>query len=75
VSVAWPAPGVGKSVELRLAHPAARLAEKGSERTGIVVVGVGVKGRVEVDEIDTRIRELAPVAQPLQIVAEVQPIH
>jgi hypothetical protein len=26
-------------------------------------------------EIDTRIRELAPVAQPLQIVAKIQTIH
>jgi hypothetical protein len=26
-------------------------------------------------EIDTRIRELAPVAQPVEIVAEIQPIH
>ena len=29
----------------------------------------------ETNKIDTRIRKLAPVAQPLQIIAEVQTIH
>ena len=64
-----PAPGVSESVELRLAHRAAWLAEED------VVVRVRIKWRIEIDKIDTRIRELAPVAQSLQIVAEVQAVH
>ena len=54
---------------MRLAYRAARLAEEG------VVIDVRVKRRIEIDKIDTRIRELAPVAQPLQIVAEIEPVH
>ncbi|MFL6546266.1 MAG: hypothetical protein ACJ8LM_13930, partial [Candidatus Udaeobacter sp.] len=49
--------------------------KKGPSRTGTVVAGVGVKGRVEVDEIDTRIGKFLPIRKPFQIVAEVQPIH
>src|SRR6266571_4598095 len=64
-----PAPCIGEGVELRLAHRAARFAEEN------VVIRVRVKWRIEINKIDTRIRELAPVAQPLQIVAEIQPIH
>ena len=30
---------------------------------------------IEIEKIDTRIRELAPIAQPLQIVAEIESIH
>ncbi len=59
-----PAPRV-----LCLAHRAARLAEEN------VVIGVRIKRRIEINKIDTRIRKLAPVTQPFQIVAEVQPIH
>jgi hypothetical protein len=58
-----------KAVELRLAYRAAWLVEEN------VVIRVRVKRRIEIDEIDARIWELAPVAQPLQIVAEVQAVH
>ncbi len=40
-----------------------------------IVIGVRVKRRIEINKIDTRIGELAPVAQPLQIVAEIQAVH
>ena len=64
-----PAPGVGGGVKLRLTHFAARLAEED------VVVGVGIKGRVEIDEIDARFGKFPRVAQPPQIVAEVETVH
>ncbi len=56
-------------MELCLALRTARLAKENA------VIGVRVKRRIEINEIDTRSRELAPVAQPLQIVAEIKPIH
>ena len=34
-----------------------------------------VRWRIEINKIDTGIRELAPVAQPFQIVAEIEPVH
>jgi hypothetical protein len=40
-----------------------------------ILIRVRVKRRIEINKIDTRIRKLAPVAQPLQIVAEIQPVH
>jgi len=46
-----------------------------------VVVGVGpvngmkVEGRVEVFEVNAFVREDFPVTEPLQIVAEEEPIH
>ena len=40
-----------------------------------VVISVGFKRRVEIDEIDTRIWKLALVAQPFQIVAKIKPVH
>ena len=64
-----PAPGVGERVELRLAHLAARLAKQD------VVIRVRVKRRIQINKIDTRIRELATAAQPLQIVTEIQAVH
>src|SRR5437867_3727624 len=64
-----PAPGVGESVELRLAHLSAWFAKKN------VVIGVRIKRRIEIDQIDTRIRELLPIRKPFEVVAEVQPIH
>ena len=39
------------------------------------VIGVRVKRRIEINKIDSRVRELAPVAQPLQIVAEIEAVH
>ena len=64
-----PAPRVGESVELRLAHLSARLAKEN------VVIRVGVKRRIEIDKIDTRIGKFLPIRKPFQIVAEIQPIH
>lgn len=52
-----------------MAYLAARLTQKD------VVVRGGVKRRIEIDKIDTRVRELAPVAQPSQIVAEIKAVH
>ncbi len=40
-----------------------------------VVVRVGVKGRIEVNEIDTGVREFVPVAQPGKVIAEIKPVH
>ncbi len=64
-----PAPCVGESVKLRLAHFAAGLAEED------VVIGVRIKWRIEIDKIDTRIWELFRVPQPAKIVAKIQTIH
>ena len=64
-----PAPCACESVELRLTQRAARFAEEN------VVIRVRVKRRIEINKIDTRIRKLAPVAQPLQIVAEIEAVH
>ena len=64
-----PAPRVGESVELRLAYFPAGLAEED------VVIGVGIKRRIEIDEIDTGIGELFRVPQPAKIVAEIQSVH
>ena len=64
-----PAPCVGEGVELCLAHRAARLAKQN------VIIGVRIKWRIEINKINTGIRELAPVAQPFQIVAEIEAVH
>ncbi len=42
-----PAPGVGEGVELRLAYRAAWLVEEN------VVIRVRIKGRIEINKIDT----------------------
>jgi len=60
-----PAPRVGESVELRLAYLPARLAKQD------IVVGVGVKRRIEIDKIDTRIGKFFPIRKPFQIIAEI----
>ena len=49
-----PAPRIGEGVELRLAYLFARLAKED------VVVGVRIKRRIEINKIDTGIREPAP---------------
>jgi hypothetical protein len=64
-----PAPGVGEGVELCLAYRAAWLAKEN------VVIRVRVKWRIEINKIDTRIRKLAAVAQPFEVIAEVEPVH
>ncbi len=64
-----PAPGVDEGVELRLAYFAAGLAEED------VVIGVGVEGRLEVDQIDAGVGELFRVPEPLEVVPEVEAVH
>src|SRR6266446_3781148 len=64
-----PAPRIGEGVELRLTYLPARFAKEN------VVIGVRIKRRIEINKIDTRVRELAPVPQPLQIVAEIEAVH
>ena len=62
-------PRVHKGVELRLAHLPAALAK------GDVVIGVRIKRRVEINQINARIWKFFPIRKPFQIVAERQPIH
>ena len=69
VSGVGPAPGIGDGVKLRLAYFAAGLAEEN------VVIGVRIERRIEIDEIDARVRELARVARPAEVIAEIKPIH
>ena len=64
-----PAPSVGEGVELRLAYLPARLAKED------IVIGVGIKRRIEIDEIDTRIGKFFPIRKPFQVVTEIKPIH
>ncbi|PYK73759.1 MAG: hypothetical protein DME44_00365 [Verrucomicrobia bacterium] len=56
-------------MELRLAYFAARLPEED------VVIGVRVKRRIEIDKIDALIGKFFPIGKPLQVIAEVEPIH
>src|SRR2546423_1673258 len=64
-----PAPGVGESVELRLAYLPARLAGED------VVIGVRIKRRIEITKIDAGVGKLFPIGKPFEVVAEIQPIH
>ena len=64
-----PAPRVSEGVELRLAYLPARLAKEN------VVIGVRIKRRIEIDQINTGIGKFLSIREPFQIVAEVQPIH
>jgi len=64
-----PAPGIGESVELRLAYFAAGLAEED------VVIGVRIKRRIEIDEIDAGIGELLGVPQPGQVISKIKAVH
>jgi hypothetical protein len=61
-----PAPRVGEGVELRLAYLPARLAEED------VVIGVGIKRRIEIDEIDARVGKFTAIRQPLEIITKIQ---
>ena len=56
-------------MELRPAYFAAGLAEED------VVIGIGIKRRIEVNEIDARIRELLGVPQPGQIISKIKAVH
>jgi hypothetical protein len=60
---------MAEGVELRLADLPARLAKKD------VGIGVRIKWRIEIDQIDTRVREFVVIGQPLQVVTKVQAIH
>ena len=64
-----PAPSIGEGVELRLAYLPAWLAKEN------VVIGVRVKRRIQIDEIDADIGKLLPIRKPFEVVAEIQPIH
>jgi len=64
-----PAPGIGKGVELCLAYFAAGFAKED------VVIGIGIKRRVKINEIDAGVRELRGVPKPSEIIAEIQPVH
>ena len=37
--------------------------------------GLGVKRRVEIDEIDAGIGKLFPVPQPTEVIAEIEAVH
>ncbi len=52
-----PAPCIGEGVKLRLAHLPARLAKED------VVIGVGVKRRIEIKKIDTRVGKFLPIRE------------
>ena len=60
-----PAPGIGKGVELCLAYFAAGFAKED------VVIGIGIKRRVKINEIDAGVRELRGVPKPSEIIAEI----
>ena len=64
-----PIPGVGEGMELRLTRLAGRFAEED------VVIGVGIERRVEINEVNARVGKKLRVAQPLEIVAEKEPVH
>src|SRR6266581_2275102 len=64
-----PAPGIGEGVELRLAYFATGLPEED------VIIGVRIKRRIEIDEIDAGIGELFRVPQPAEVIAEIKSIH
>src|SRR5438445_8218066 len=64
-----PAPSVSEGVELRLADLPGWLAKE------YVVIGVGVKRRIEKDKIDARVRKFFPIRKPFEIVAEIKAVH
>ena len=64
-----PAPRIGEGVELRLAYLSARLAKQN------IVIGVGIKRWIEINQIDAGVEKFFPIRKPFEIVAEIQPIH
>src|SRR5438132_12933655 len=60
-----PAPGVGEGVELRLTYLSGRFTKQN------VVIGVGIKRRIEIDKIDARVGKFLPIRKPFQIVAKI----
>src|SRR6266568_3175839 len=59
-------PRAGEGAELRLAYLPARFAKKN------VVIGVRIKRRIEIDEIDARVGKFFPIRKPFQIIAEIK---
>ena len=55
-------------MELRLAYLPARLAKED------VVIGVRIKRRIEINQINTGVRKLFPVRKPFQIVAKIEAV-
>lgn len=41
----------------------------------VSLIGVGVKRRVEIDEIDIGFGKLFRVPQPAKVIAEIEPVH
>jgi hypothetical protein len=64
-----PAPGIGESVELRLAYFAAGLAEED------IVIGIRIKRRIEINEIDAGIGKFFRAPQPAEVIAEIKPVR
>ncbi len=62
-------PNVCEGVELRLAGRPRRFAEED------VVVGVGIEGRIEVNQIDAGVGKLFGVSEPLEVVPEIKAVH
>ncbi len=64
-----PTPSISEGVELCLAYFAAGLAEED------VVIGIRVKRRIEINEIDAGIGKFFRIPQPAKVIAEVKPVH
>src|SRR2546430_7305306 len=64
-----PAPGVGEGVELRLTYLSGRFTKQN------VVIGVGIKRRIEIDKIDARVGKFLPIRKPFQIVAKIEAVY
>jgi hypothetical protein len=60
---------IGKSFFVRLAYFAARFSEEN------IVIGIGVKRRIKIDEIDAGIGKFFRVPQPAKVVAEVKAVR
>ncbi len=74
-SITAVAPSRLTSIGLHLPFALNRKFPNGVRETGPCNPHPGIKRRIEINKIDTRVGELTPVAQPLQIVAEVQAVH
>jgi hypothetical protein len=53
-----PAPGIGECVELRLTYLTAGLAKEN------VVIGIRIKGRIEINQIDAGVGKFFPIRKP-----------
>src|SRR2546429_10010452 len=61
-----PAPGVGEGVELRLTYLSGRFTKQN------VVIGVGIKRRIEIDKIDARVGKFLSIRKAFQIVHKIE---